>query len=318
MSHLVVNTTFLPQNCINWLAQRVHLVKCDHRNKTELYQHLSEADGLVVGTYLNVNAELLDKASNLKVVGRAGAGIEHIDLDACRKRHIRVVYTPEANRQAVVEYVTALMLDALRPRPSIDTSVGPEQYLQIRSTDVGQQLDQLTLGILGFGGIGKRVGAVAHAIGMRVMANDLLPEEGLRQAVDYPCEFVDKTELYSMSDVLTIHVDGRSENRHLLAAEQLAQLKPSCLLINAARGIVLEPAALVEWAKQVAGQGGQAILDVVDPEPPGEDCPLLGLPNVRVLPHLAARTYTAVENMGWVARDVWAVLENEKPRFSAC
>jgi phosphoglycerate dehydrogenase-like enzyme len=183
---------------------------------------------------------------------------------------------------------------------------------------VGQQLDQLTLGILGFGGIGKRVGAVAHAIGMRVMVNDLLPEEGLREAVDYPFEYVDKAELYCSSDVLTIHVDGRAENRHLVAADELAQLKPGCLLINAARGMVLEPVALVAWANQVAGQGGQAILDVVDPEPPEGDFPLLALPNVRVLPHVAARTHTALENMGWVVRDVWAVLENEEPRFSVC
>ena len=318
MSHLIVNTTFLQQDCIDWLAARTRLVKCDYRDHVALHQQLTEADGLVVGTYLPVDAQLLDRAPRLKVVGRAGVGLEHIDLDACHQRQVRVVHTPEANRQAVVEYVTALMLDALRPRPSIDPSILPEQYLQMRRTEVGQQLDQLTLGILGFGGIGKRVGAVAHAIGMRVIVNDLLSEEGLRQAVAYPFEFVDKTELYSMSDVLTIHVDGRAENRHLVAADELAQLKPGCLLINAARGMVLEPVALVAWANQVAEQGGQAILDVVDPEPPSEDCPLLGLPNVRILPHVAARTHTALESMGWVVRDVWAVLENEEPRFSAC
>ena len=95
--------------------------------------------------------------------------------------------------------------------------------------------------------------------------------------------------------------------------------KPGCLLINAARGMVLEPVALVAWANQVAGQGGQAILDVVDPEPPSRGIsPCWRLPNVRVLPHVAARTHTALENMGWVVRDVWAVLENEEPRFSVC
>ena len=318
MSHLVLKTTFLHQDCTDWLAARTNLVQCDYRDHSVLYEHLAKADGLVVGTYLTVNAQLLDRAPRLKVVGRAGVGLEHVDLEACRERQICVVHTPEANRQAVVEYVTALMLDALRPRPSLGPSILPDQYLQMRRTEVGQQLDQLTLGILGFGGIGKRVGAIAHAIGMRVIVNDLLPTEHLREAVDYPFEHVDAAELYRSSDVLTIHVDGRPENRHLVGKDELAQLKPSCLLINAARGMVLEPMALVAWANQVVHQGGQAILDVVDPEPPAGDCPLLALPNVRVLPHVAARTHTALEDMGWVVRDVLAVLENEVPRFPAC
>ena len=223
----------------------------------------------------------LDLAPQLKVIGRAGVGLENVDLAACRKRGIAVVYTPDANTQAVVEYVLGLMLDALRPRYTLPGAVSESDFHRLRQEQVGAQLDELTLGILGFGRIGKRLGAVAHAIGMRLLVNDLLPESKLRVAVKYPFEYVDKPALYAGSDILSIHVDGRPENRQLINAAVLAQLKPTCLFINAARGMLVDNAALTLWARRVAGEGGRVILDVHDPEPMPPDYPLYGLPNVR-------------------------------------
>lgn len=317
MSFRVVNTAPLDPVCVQWLEERVDLKDCDHRDQQELHELLGSADALVIGTYLQVNAALLDLAPKLKVVGRAGVGLEHVDLAECRRRKLPVVHTPEANTQAVVEYVVALILDALRPRPALDSSVDTELYLSLRRTEVGQQLDQLTLGILGFGRIGKRLGAVAHAIGMNVIVNDVLSEKELRATVDYPFQWVEKTELYQQCDVLSLHVDGRAENRHLIGSPQLSQLRPHCLIVNAARGMIMDESALVQWAQQTKQQGGQAVLDVVDPEPPSADCPLLELSNVRVLPHLAARTYPALQSMGWVVRDVWSVLQGERPHYPA-
>ena len=315
MRKLVVNTSPLVPICSAWLEERVELVNCDHRNEQEIYGLLPRAEGLVIGSYLKVHSELLDKAPQLKVVGRAGVGLETIHVHECQRRGVTVVYTPEANTQAVVEYIVGLMLDAYRPRTSIDGPIETDRYLELRRTQLGQQLDQLTLGILGLGRIGKRLGTVANAIGMKLAVNDLLPEARLRQAVDYPFEFVNLATLFEISDVLSIHVDGRPKNHHLVGAEQLARLRSGCLLINAARGMVVDTLALAQWARKTVDLGSRAVVDVLDPEPPVPDCPLFGLPNVRLLPHLASRTHTGFENMGWVVRDVWAVLQGEQPRF---
>jgi D-3-phosphoglycerate dehydrogenase / 2-oxoglutarate reductase len=139
----------------------------------------------------------------------------------------------------------------------------------------------------------------------------------LREVVEYPFEYVDKPTLYAESDVLTVHVDGRPGNRRLIDAAALAQLKPTCLFINAARGMIVDAGALAAWARAVAQRGGRAVLDVHDPEPPGSDYPLFDLPNVRLLPHLASRTDTALRNMSWVVRDVAAVLEGHAPQYPA-
>lgn len=313
----VIITETLDDKPAQWLAQRASLVWCSHEKTDELRRQLARADGLVVRTYTLVNDDLLDAAPRLKVVGRAGVGLDNIDLEACRKRGIQVVYTPDANTQAVVEYVLGLMLDALRPRYTLPGAVDAATFHRLRKEQVGLQLNELTLGVLGFGRIGKSLGKVAHALGMKVLAYDLLPEAELRKAAPYSWEFVGPSMLFSKSDILTIHVDGRPENRHLIDADALKQFKPDCLFINAARGMLVDNLALAAWAKAVAGKGGRAILDVHEPEPPPSDYPLYGLPNVRLLPHLASRTGRALENMSWVVRDIAAVLEGGKPEFPA-
>ncbi len=300
-----------------WLARHARVIHADTGQPAALAAALAQADGLVVRTYTRVDDTLLDRAPGLRVVGRGGVGLDNIDLDACRRRGVCVVSTPDANTQAVVEYVFALILDALRPRTSIDAAATADRFHELRRTEVGTQLDTLSLGILGFGRIGKRMGQVAAAIGMKVLVNDLLPEAQLRPKVNYDFDCVDKTALYAGADILSIHVDGRAANRHLIDADALAQLKPSCLLINAARGMLVDAAALADWARRHQADGARAILDVHDPEPPPPDYPLHALPNVRLLPHLAARTATALENMSWVVRDVVAVLQGRRPRYPA-
>ena len=305
--------------CHGWLAQqRAEIVESDSRRPDRVAALMLKADGLIVRTYTQVDAALLDHATGLRVVGRAGVGLDNIDLVSCRERGVQVVHTPDANTQAVAEYVVALILDHMRPRPSIGASVTPDQFHQLRREQVGTQLDRLTLGILGFGRIGSRLGRLADGIGMRILVHDLLPEEALRdKAPGVSFEFVPKKDLYAQSDVLSIHVDGRRENRHLIGADALRQLQPSCLLINTSRGMVIDTAGLGHWAAAHGDQGAAAILDVHDPEPPDEDCPLFGLPNVRLLPHLASRTDVAMQNMSWVVKDVMRVLEGRRPACPA-
>ncbi len=303
-------TETLDATCADWLAQR-----CD---VTWNMGDLPGAEALVVRTYTLVNAELLARATKLRVVGRAGVGLDNIDLPACRARGVEVVYTPDANTQAVVEYVIALILDELRPRKFFTQPITAVEFHEQRKIQVGQHLADQTVGILGFGRIGKRLGKALHAVGVtQLRVNDLIPEAQLRPLVDYPFEFVDRDTLLRQSDIVTLHVDGRAENRHLLNAVELAKLKPSAVLLNAARGMLIDNPALASWAK--SHPQSRIILDVHDPEPPPPEVeyPLYGISNVKLLPHLASRTHAALLNMSWVVRDVWAVLQGQAPQFPA-
>jgi D-3-phosphoglycerate dehydrogenase / 2-oxoglutarate reductase len=317
MPPLVVITERLDAEPAEWLTRHAEVAVCPHDDAGALAPLLARAEGLVIRTYTRVDDAMLVQAPRLKVVGRAGVGLENVDVQACRRRGVQVVYTPDANTQAVVEFTLGLILDALRPRVSLAGYTPPEEFHRLRAVEVGKQLDRLTLGILGFGRIGKRLGRVAHAIGMNLRVNDLLPEAELRKSVAFPFEFVDKPTLYAGCDVLSVHVDGRASNRHLINAAALARLRPHCLFVNASRGMVVDAAALADWARRVAPQGGQAVLDVHDPEPPPPDYPLYHLPNVRLLPHLASRTEEGMANMSWVVRDVVAVLDGQRPQYPA-
>jgi len=273
---------------------------------------LAEAAGMVVRTYTKVNQSLLDKAPNLKVVGRGGVGLENIDVPACRSRGIEVVYTPDANTLAVGDFVFGYLLQLLRPWNFFSQSVyEPKEFKRIRDTVRGRQLNELTIGILGLGRVGHRVGHIAaNGFGMRVLYNDLIQVK-----TPFPAAPVDKTTLYRECDILTIHIDMRPGNENLVGAEQLAMLKPSAVVINTSRGEVLDANALATAIK--SNKLFAAALDVFSPEPPKADFPLIGLPNVLLTPHLAARTYTAIENMSWVVRDVVDVLKGGKAKFPA-
>jgi D-3-phosphoglycerate dehydrogenase len=313
----VVISESLDQAAADWLEERATVVCRDYQDRALLLRELEDAEGLIVRTYTLVDAALLEASPVLRVVGRAGVGLDNIDLEACRSRGVRVVHTPDANTQAVVEYVWGLILDALRPRTDLSGPVEPGVFHQLRSEKVGRQLSDLTLGVLGMGRIGRRVADVAGALGMRVIYSDLLTREDLKLADDQHGELVEPEELWADSDVLTLHVDGRASNRHFIGREVLGALEPGCLVINTSRGFVIDTAALAAWARQVAPAGGGAILDVHDPEPPGEEYPLFDMENVRLLPHLASRTGRAMRNMSDVVFDVMRVLDGEEPENPA-
>jgi phosphoglycerate dehydrogenase-like enzyme len=314
---LVLITERLDAACADWLGEHAQVVWCPHDDDAALAKYLPDADGLVVRTYTQVDEALLVRAPKVKVIGRAGVGLDNFDLNACEKRGVQVVYTPDANTQAVVEYVTGLMLDDVRPRTPMPDGVSADAFHLQRQALVGRQLDELTFGVLGFGRIGKRIGTVAAALGMKVIVNDLLPEDELVGTVDYEFGYVDKKTLLAQSDVLTVHVDGRAENRNLINEEALSWMKPSAMLINSSRGMVVDAEALAQWAKQVVTQGGRAVLDVHEPEPPTSDYVLFGQSNVKLLSHLASRTETALANMSWVVKDVVAVLQGDDPAYPA-
>lgn len=297
---------------LDWLKQHADVVECKY-DDPHIDSPLSRADGLVVRTYTRVNAALLDRSPRVRVVGRGGVGLENIDVAECRRRGIEVVYTPDANTLAVGDFVFGYLLQLLRPWGLFSQPISKAEFKRVRETQRGRQLNELTLGVLGMGRVGRRVGHIGNrGFGMKVIYNDLLD---VRDQLDFDATPVDKTTLYRECDILTIHVDMRPGNEHLVGGPQIDLMKRDAVLINTSRGEVLDAKALADALR--GGRLAGAAIDVYDPEPPGEDFPLYGMPNVLLTPHMAARTHTAIENMSWVVRDVLAVLQGQKPRYPA-
>ena len=298
---------------LDWLREQVNVIEISFEDPG-FDAALRDADGMVVRTYTRVNEAMLAKAPKLKVVGRGGVGLENIDVTACRKRGVEVVYTPNANTWAVGDFVFGYMLQLLRPWNFFrDAVYPPREFKRIRNEVRGVELHELTLGILGMGRVGRRVGHIAtRGFGMKVIYNDLLD---VQSELDFPATPVDKPTLYRDADVLSLHVTMLPGNENLVGKDQLALMKPRAILINTSRGEVLDVNALAEALRQKRLAG--AALDVFWPEPPEPGFPLLAMPNVLLTPHLAARTYTAIENMSWVVRDVVGVLRGEKAHYPA-
>ena len=310
---LVVQTETLEPAASAWLAQHARLEICPF-DDPRLLDLLPIARALVVRTYTRVDRALLDKAPNLRVVGRAGVALENIDIPACRARGVEVVHTPAANTQAVVEFVLCLLLDALRPRTTVEGPLVGQAWHQARAQYRGEhQLADLEIGILGFGRIGGRVGRVLTALGCTVRYHDVVEVAPDRW---HGCVPVSLEELQRTSRVLSIHIDWRDGNHHFVDADFLRNLRPDAIVVNTSRGLAIDPHALAAWLK--ANPAARALLDVHDPhEPMDAGYPLLGLPNARLTPHIAAVTAAAQLNMSWVVRDVVAVLEGRSPEHPA-
>lgn len=310
---LVIQAEELDESAAAWLDERCDVVRCgaDEPGFDEL---LVRAAGLVVRTYTKVDAGLLERAPLLKVVGRAGVGLDNIDVPGCRARGVEVVHTPDANTRAVVELVLAFLLDALRPRLFLHEALPMDRWRAVRrELTAKRQLCECMLGIVGMGRVGRAMARVAGSLEMRVVYHDLITLlEADRHGAE-PCESLD--ELLGVSDIVSLHVDDRAGNRHLINAKNLRLLRDDAVFVNASRGFVVDHAALAEFCR--ACPGAQAILDVHEPEPITADSPLLGLPNVHLSPHIGAATALAHRNMSWVVRDVWRVIAGEAAEFAA-
>jgi D-3-phosphoglycerate dehydrogenase len=281
------------------------------RVKPELLPaEIDQADALVVRTYTQVNEALLERAKRLKVVGRAGVALENIDLAACRRRGIAVVHTPAANTLAVVDYIIGMIVQMNRRFWPMTGPMSDEEFHKARKGIFGRFLSGATLGIVGAGRIGSRVGRAAAGLGMKVLYNDIIPID-----LDYPAQEVDKPTLYANSDIITIHVPLTRLTRGMINAAALEQFKPGVQFINAARGPCVDYPALAASIR--GGKVSAAVIDCHDPEPPPPDYPMFGLPNVILTPHVAARVPAAVDAMCDVVYDIVAVLEGRAPTYPA-
>jgi phosphoglycerate dehydrogenase-like enzyme len=305
----ILVTEGLEKTPFTWLRAHANVLEISWKDPEQLRAALASAHGLIVRTYTQVTDELLSLAPHLKVVGRAGVGLDNIDQVACQRRGIAVLSTPTANTRAVCEYVFNLIFSLARPVVNLKAPVTDAEFHNYRKIVRGLELSGKTIGILGMGRIGRGVGKIAWAMEMNVLYNDLLDVSTL---IDYPAKSVPKPELYANADILTVHVNHQPDNLnyHLIDTAVISRMKPSALLINTSRGEVVaaEDLATALKTNRLAG----ACLDVHDPEPPPADYPLWGLPNLIFAPHLAARTQGAMDRMSWVARDVVEFLTTSK------
>lgn len=310
---IVVVTEPLASEPLEWIANRSTLIQSDPSETAEFHAALRSAQALIVRTYTIVDDQLLEQAPALKVVGRAGVGLDNIDLDACKARGIIVVHTPNSNTSAVVEYVTQMMLGVIRPLAKIDPTAHGADWHELRKSAVSMRCSaDSTLGIVGMGQIGSAMARIGSALSMRVLYNDI---REIPQNERFGAAPVSLDELCSQADVVSIHVDGTLSNKHLIASAFFDQLKDHAIVINTARGFVIDDEAAARFAQ--THPNATLILDVFTPEPIASTSPFLKLPNVICTPHIGAGTQCAKTEMSWVVRDVMRVLDGEAPHHPA-
>jgi len=286
------------------LAAAANVVRAPRSDEDTLQQLIGDCDALVVRTHNRVPRRLLEGGRRLRVVGVAGVGVDHVDVAAAQELGIAVLNTPAAATEAVADLTVALMLQLLRPIPRLAEQYRHGQFRAARAQPHGRELGELTVGIVGMGRIGSWVGRICAAgFGARVLYNDIVAVGPF----DYPAQPVDKAVLWTESDIITLHVPLSDATRGLVHAAVLARFRPTALLINTARGAVVDTAALTA-ALQERRLGGAA-LDVVEPEPLPPEHPLFACERCILTPHIAARTERGMRRMCAVVDQVLAFLQ---------
>jgi D-3-phosphoglycerate dehydrogenase len=257
----------------------------------ELKDALKDADGLIVRSATKVTNEVMDAAMKLRVIGRAGVGVDNIDVAGATERGIVVMNAPDGNTITTGEHAFALLIALARNIPQANASLKEGKWEKKKF--IGVELFGKTLGIVGLGRIGKVVATRAKGFGMNIVAYD--PFVSPEQARDMDIETASLDEVFARADFLTVHTPINSETRGIIGAEAFSKMKKGVCVINCARGGLVDEAALYNAIKEgiVAG----AALDVFEQEPPAPDNPLLKLDNVIVTPHLGASTKEAQEGV---------------------
>jgi D-3-phosphoglycerate dehydrogenase len=267
-----------------------------------------DADGIVVRAAGALTRRVIEGAPRLRVIGRHGVGVDHIDRIAAAERGVVVVNTPDANSRAVAEHAMAMMLALTTRLTEADRALRKGEW-HARDRLVGIELAGRLLGLIGFGAIGRRVAEMASCMGMRVAYHD--PAASIDGRTPGNARPMALAELLRSADVVSLHAPLRPDTRHLIDERALKSMKRSAFLINTARGGIVDQRALERAMREgwIAGAG----LDVFEPEPPAPDSALLRFPNVVVSPHMAAHTNESLQAMATVVDDVLAVLQGRSP-----
>jgi len=284
----------------------------DYRASTpadELVKLIADYDALIVRGQTRVTAEVIEAASRLKVVGRAGVGVDNIDLEAAKKHNVAVVNAPTSTTIAVAELTFSLLLGLARELPRADASMKQGQWL--KKDFQGVELNGKTLGIIGFGRIGMEVGRRAAAFGMNVIVYD--PNVVEHELEHSEAEPVSIQDLFAWSDFISLHLPLNVQTRDLIGPLALSQMKDGVRIISTARGGIINESALLEALNK--GKVAGIALDVFEKEPPGLT-ELVSHPRVIVAPHIGAQTVEAQSRAAEdIANEVLAALRGKPLRW---
>ncbi len=281
----------------------------DGISPAELLSAVADCEALIVRGRTRVTAAVIEAGRVLRVIGRAGVGVDNIDLEAARSHNVAVVNTPTATTGAVAELTFGLMLALAREIPRADSSM--KAGLWSKKQFEGTELSGKTLGIIGFGRIGMELGKRATAFGMNVLTYDPFVREDVMQAGG--AESVTLQDLYAWSDFISLHLPFNVQTRDLIGPMAMAQMKDGVRIICAARGGIIDEAALLAALK--SGKVAGAALDVFETEPPGAT-ELVTHPGVIATPHIGAQTAEAqARSAEDIANEVLAALQGEPLRW---
>lgn len=257
----------------------------------ELKTVIKDYDALLVRSATKVTKDIIASADKLKVIGRAGVGLDNVDLEAATQKGIIVMNTPGGNTISTAEHAVSLILSLSRNIPQANISLKKGEWQ--RSKFMGVELYSKTLGIVGLGKIGSEVAKRAFAFGMKVLAFDPFLSKEVAEALGV--EIVELQDLFKRSDIITVHAPLTAETKYMISDAQFAMMKDGVKIINCARGGIIDENALVRAVK--SGKVSGAALDVFEKEPPSPDTQLLKLDNVILTPHLGASTEEAQVNV---------------------
>jgi D-3-phosphoglycerate dehydrogenase len=245
---------------------------------------IADADALIIRSATKADAELIQAAPRLKIIARAGVGVDNVDIEAANQQGVVVMNTPEGNTNATAEYTFGLILALARHIPQAYVSLSAGKW--DRKSYMGVELRGKTLGIVGFGRIGRAVAKRALAFGMNIVTHDPYIPPDIAQ--DFGVRLVSLDELFAQSDFISLHSLITDETREMINRNSIAHMKKGVRIVNAARGALINDADLAEAIK--SGHVAGAAVDVYADEPPPAGHPLIGLPGVIHTPHLAAST----------------------------
>ena len=309
-------TRIIPEPGLSILKEycdiEVHESKEWPPSREELINKVKDKDGLLCLLTDKVDSEVMDAASNLKVISTYSVGFDHIDVEAATKRGIYVTHTPGVLTDAVAEFTICLLLAITRKILDADRTIRSGQWNKPWNPFflTGPELKGKTLGIIGMGRIGRAVAEKIKGFGMKIIYYDVYRNE--RAEKELGVEYKDLDTVLKESDFVSLHVPLTKETKHMIGERELKLMKTSAYLINTARGPVVDTDALVKALKErwIAG----AALDVFEQEPLPPDHPLIKLENVVLAPHIASATIEARQRMAELAaRNLIAVLKGEEP-----
>jgi D-3-phosphoglycerate dehydrogenase len=275
-----------------------------------LIKGVADVDGIIIRANGTVSRRLMEAAPRLKVVARHGIGLDNIDRQAAAERGILVVNTPEANVESVAEHCLGMMIALSKHLYRADKALRAGSW-EARYRLVGSELSGKTLGLVGFGRIGQRLGSLCHnALSMPLLYYDVVTYPEAEASLG--ARHVPLNELLETADFVSVHVPLLPTTRGLIDETALRRMKSNAFLINTSRGPVVDQAALIRALQEgwIAGAG----LDVFDPEPLPVDSPLLVMDRLVVSPHMAAHTDEALLRMAMVFEDVLAVIDGKPPK----